>query len=490
MRGTAVSQFPTALHSRRSTLMLPIPRFLQLVVVAIVASTCARSAHAAPPSDAELQSKVDAIAAEALKKPGAVGLSIGVARKGQVILAKSYGLADAELDVPANKDTMFRIGSVTKQFTAAAIMRFVEQGKLSLDDDLSKYIPDFPLQGNAVTVRQLLNHTSGIPSYTSLGQEWAKLQPLELTHEEMLALVKDKPFDFKPGEKWAYNNTAYYMLGMIIEKVSGVSYAKHMQDEFFTPLKLERTRYDSNSTLMKNRAQGYTLQDGELVNDSPLGMSQPYAAGSLVSTGEDLVKWSMALTSGKVVKPESFALMTTATILPVPNVENTHYGFGLEIGEWEGRTCIRHGGGIHGFNSMLMWLPEENVHVAVISNGEPLKSGRIAHTIAHAALGIEQTAANNAPITPQVMMRIVGRYKLEAIGMDCKIWEDAGKAMLEASAEGQVPFALQWQGADVSGGNEFRASFDSEVKLIFADDGQSFTLFQGGNQATAKRIVE
>ncbi len=460
----------------------------KFVAAVIIVSMCACISYAAPPSNAELQSKIDAIAAEFLKSPGAVGLSIGVARNGEVIVATGYGLADAEFDVPANEDTMFRIGSVTKQFTAAAIMRFVEQGKISLDDDLSLYLPDFPLQGNAVTIRHLLNHTSGIPSYTSLGEEWAKLMPLELSHDEMLALVKDKPFDFPPGEQWSYNNTAYYMLGMIIEKVSGVSYAQHMQDAFFTPMGLARTRYDSSSDLIKNRAQGYTLRDGELVNDAPLDMGQPYAAGSLVSTGEELVEWSMALTSGKVVNTESFALMTTATILP--SGENTQYGFGLGIDEWEGRRCIRHGGGIHGFNSMLMWLPDDDVHIAVISNGEPVNSGRIAHTIAHAALGIEETVAQDVPITPEVMQRMAGKYTLEAIGMDCTIWEEDGKAMLQASAEGQVAFALQWQGPDVSGGNEFRAAFDHEVKLIFADDGESFTLHQGGQQATAKRIVD
>jgi D-alanyl-D-alanine carboxypeptidase len=464
------------------------PYVLHMLVAMLVIFASASVSLAAPPSDSEILSKVDAIAADYMQRPGAVGLSIGVARKGEIIVAKAYGLADAEFDVPADKDTMFRIGSVTKQFTAAAIMRFVEQGKLSLDDELSKFLPDFPLQDNTVTIRQLLNHTSGIPSYTSLGEEWAKLQPLELTHDEMLALVKDKPFDFKPGEQWSYNNTAYYMLGIIIEKVSGVTYAQHMQDAFFTPMGLERTRYDVSRTLIKNRAQGYTLHDGELVNDAPLGMSQPYAAGSLLSTGEELVEWSMALTTGKVVTPESFTLMTTVTILPPPNGESTHYGFGLQLDEWESRTCIRHGGGIHGFNSMLMWLPDEDVHIAVISNGEPVKSGRIANAIAQEVLGIEKVAAKDEPITPEVMQRIVGNYKLEE--MDVRIWEEEGKAMLQASAEGQLAFAIQWQGEDVSDGNEFRASFDQEVKMIFADDGKSFTLYQGGGQIMVKRVAE
>ena len=463
-----------------------LPSRLRAIVGFIVLLAVSSLANAAPPSDAEVLSKVDAIAADYLTRPSAVGLSIGVARKGQVIVAKGYGLADAEFGVPADKDTMFRIGSVTKQYTAAAIMRLVEQGKISLTDDLAKYIPEFPTQGNTVTIYNLLNHSSGIPSYTDIGEEWVKVQPLELTHEQMLALVKDKPFDFKPGEKWAYNNTAYYMLGMIIEKVSGKTYAEYLQEEFFTPLKLERTRYDSNSELMKNRAQGYSMRQGKLVNDKPLGMSQPYAAGSLISTGEDLVKWSMALTSGKVVKPESYKMMTTPFI--TLDGENTHYGFGLGIDDWEGRRCIRHGGGIMGFNSMLMWLPEEDVHIAVISNGEPLPSGRIANEIARAAMGIEKVAAKNEPITPDVMTKIVGNYRMEQIGMDVKIWEDDGKAMLQASGEGQGAFAIQWQGPDVNSGNEFRASFDTEVKMVFADDGQSFTLFQGGGQAVANRV--
>lgn len=444
---------------------------------------------AAPPSDAELQSKVDAIAADYLKRPGAAGLSIGVARGGQVIIAKGYGLADVEFDVPADTQTMFRIGSITKQFTAAAIMKMVEQDRIELEDDISKFLPDFPLQGRKVTVTQLLNHTSGIKSYTDLGEEWEKVTPLELTHEQMLALVKDKPFDFEPGSKWAYNNTGYYLLGMIIEKVSGKTYAQYMQEEFFTPLKLERTRYDSSSDIIKNRAQGYTLHDDQLVNDAPLGMSQPYAAGSLLSTGGDLVKWSMLLSSGQVVSPESFALMTSSTVLP--DGKDTRYGFGLVMDDFENHSRIQHGGGIFGFNSMLMWFPDDDLSIAVISNGEPINAGKIAREIALAALGVQKTATGDVAITADLMRRIAGQYRFDdAPFWDVKIWEEGGNAMVQASAEGQGPFAILWQGPDVSGGNEFRASFDPEVKMIFAEDGGSFTLFQGDGRMTVKRVKE
>jgi D-alanyl-D-alanine carboxypeptidase len=445
--------------------------------------------HAAPPSDTDLQAKVDAIAADYLAKPGAAGLSIGIARQGKVLLAKGYGLADVEFDVPANADTMFRIGSVTKQFTAAAIMRLVEQGKISLDDSLNKFLPDYPTQGHTVTIRHLLNHTSGIKSYTDVGEEWVKIHPLELTHEQLLALVKDRPFDFKPGEKWAYNNTAYYMLGMIIETISGKSYAQHMQDEFFTPLNLERTRYDISSDVIKNRAQGYTIRDGVLGNDDPLGMSQPFAAGSLLSTGEELVEWSMALTAGKVVKPESFALMTTPTTLADGSRED--YGFGLAIDEFENQKRIQHGGGIHGFNSMLLWLPEPDLHVAVISNGEPIRSGKIADAIAYAVLGIEKAAVKDEPISPELLKSIVGMYTMEEPLMDVKVWEDGGTLMVKAQTEEQSAFRLKYQGAGASPDGElFRAAFDGDVTFTFAKDGRSFTVVQGGMRMAAKRVGE
>ena len=458
--------------------MQPHPRVVPMIVAAVAAASCAWVALAAPPTDAEILSKADVIAAAFLQKPGAVGLSIGVARKGRVIVAKSYGLADAELDVAANKDTMFRIGSVTKQFTAAAIMRLAEQGKLSLDDDAGKYLPEVPLKGHAVTIRQLLNHTSGIPNYTDL-EAWGRVIPLELTHEQVLALVKETPFDFNPGEGFAYNNTAYHMLGMIIEKLSGVSYAQYMQDEFFTPLRLGRTRCDSNSTLMKNRAQGYTLQDGKLVNDLPFGTSQPFAAGTLLSTGEDLVKWSMALASGRVVKPESLAQMSTPTVLP--SGENTRLGLGMEIDECEGRRLFRHGGLIFGFNAMLLWLPDEDVHIAVISNGQPLRSSVIATTLLREVLGIQNVVAKDVPVPPDLVQRIRGDYTLW--GRRVTIYAEGGKAMMKD----QDTFAIYWQGPLASGGNEFRASFDHNVKLVFAPDGQSFALFDDSGQTRAKR---
>jgi CubicO group peptidase (beta-lactamase class C family) len=270
-------------------------------------------------------------------------------------LPRCYGKADAEFDVPANEQTMFRIGSVTKQFTAAMVMRLVEQKKLALDDELAKYLPDFPLQGHKVTIQQLLTHTSGIKSYTDVGEAWEKVWPLELTDAELLALVKDAPFDFEPGSDWHYDNTGYYLLGMVLEKVTGKDYAELLQTELCTPLGLTRTRYDSNRELIKNRAQGYTLDGERLVNDQILGMAQPGAAGGIVSTAGDLVRWQMALTVGQGRAAGVLREMRTPTVLP----ERPGHALRLraQLDEWAGKPRVQHGGGIFGFNSMLLWLP-------------------------------------------------------------------------------------------------------------------------------------
>jgi len=455
----------------------PLTVLLSLILPCALTLSVSAEPSAQTPELA-LSQKIDALAAEQLAKPGGVGLSIAVAQRGKVLLAKGYGQADAEFDVPANEQTMFRIGSVTKQFTAALVMRLVEQKKLALDDDIAKYVPEFPLQGRKVTIQQLLQHTSGIQSYTDLGAAWQKVWPLELTHAELLALVEEAPFDFEPGSDWRYNNTGYYLLGMVIEKVLGRNYAEALQTELFGPLGLARTRYDSNRDLIKNRAQGYALDGEQLVNDQMIGMAQPGAAGGIVSTAGDLVRWQMALSSGQVVRPESLARMCTPTVLP--NGHDTSYGFGLRMDEWAGKPRVWHGGGIFGFNSMLFWLPAEDLHVAVISNGEPISSEKLADAIAYAVLGIERPSVKDEPIPLELIARLSGDYVFAGIGLDAKIFERESKLMVQAS--GQGAFRILWQGA-----LEFRAEFDTDVRLLFAADGKSLVLHQGGGKADGVR---
>ena len=452
-----------------------------LLSLALPCLTVARPAAAVPRQpvqDAAVEAEVDALAAGFLARPGGVGLSIGVGRRGKLLLAKGYGLADAELEVPAKADTLFRIASVTKQFTAAAVMKLVERGQLSLEDTLAQLVPELPTPGHTVTLRHLLAHTSGLPSYTDI-EEWAPKIPLELTDAEMVELVAAHPFDFEPGADWHYNNSGYYLLGMILARADGTTYGEHLRKALFEPLHLERTRYDSHHDLIPNRAQGYALEGDQLVNDLHLGMSQPGGAGGLLSTGGELVRWSMALTGGQVVSPESFTLMSTSTILP--GGRDVHYGFGLELGDFEGRPLVKHEGAIFGFNSALLWLPDEDFHVAVLSNGEALPSDDLAEAIAYAVLDIQRAAAKDEPTGVEQRARLAGTYRLEGTPMEARVFAEGDRLLCQAT--GQEAFGLKWQG-----GEEFRADFDDSVRVVFDADAQGFTLYQGGGIVHAERL--
>jgi len=449
-----------------------MPRLASLVVLV--------SCHAVALSqEPPWAARVDAVVAERLAEPGAVGFSVGIAQKGQVLLAKGYGSADLEAATSANGETMFRIGSVTKQFTAALIVRAAERGQLALTDPLERFVPDFPLQGKVVTIRHLLNHTSGIPSYTGVGAEWERKWPLELEHAELLALVAGKPFDFEPGADFRYNNTGYYLLGMVLEKVHGKAYAQVVADELCAPLGLSRTRYDSNRDLIVNRAQGYAFENGVLANDVPLGMSHPGAAGALLSTGGDLVRWSMALAGGKVVSAENYAAMSTPLVL---GGRDTHYGYGLMTGNVAELPCVMHGGGIHGFNSLLLHVPQHDLHVAVVSNGERANSQKLAGAIVRAVLDVKAFVAKDLPLPVELRDRFVGTYDFPEIGMALEVTAVGDKLQGKGDAEGQVAFELLFQG-----GREFRAAFDHAVKLEWSEDGASLQLHQGGRAASGKR---
>jgi len=331
-------------------------------------------------SRAALRQRIDEVLQAALQEDGAVGFSVGLAMGGELIHEAGYGLAELEHEVPVQPWSMFRIGSITKQYTGAAICRLADQGKLYFDDPLKLYVPEFDTQGREITLRHLLTHTSGIFNYTNLGPKWEDHMARDLSHGELLALLKDVPLDFEPGRAYRYSNTGYFLLGMVIEKVSGQSYADFVQKEFFEPLGLSHTRYGSNSDLIPMRAQGYAYRgQGRFANDDLLSMQQPYAAGSLIATAGDLVRWSLALMGGQVLKPESFEEMTLPFLLE--NGDESPYGFGLNLQPQAGRTCFSHGGGINGFNSIMYYFPESKLCLAVISNSEGYSADEVAQRL-------------------------------------------------------------------------------------------------------------
>lgn len=308
------------------------------------------------------------------------GLAMAVVRDGQVIAAKGYGRASLELDAPVTPETVFEIGSITKQFTAAAIMLLVEEGKVRLDDKITTYLSGLPEAWANVTVRHLLTHTSGIKSYTSV-MDFLTLCRNDHTPEEIIRMVSEFPLEFQPGEKWAYSNTGYYLLGLIIEKASGRSYWEFLDERIFKPLGMTATRSSEPRTIIPNRARGYGWVENRYVNRDPLTTTAAGAAGAIVSTVLDLARWDAALYTEQVLKKSSLEQMWTGARLT--SGQMTDYGFGWRVGEIRGHRFVMHGGGTPGFSSHLLRLPNDRLTVIVLTNrGGSTLAGWLAQGIA------------------------------------------------------------------------------------------------------------
>jgi len=313
---------------------------------------------------------------------GAVAL---VVKNGKVLYRKAFGMANMELGVKMKPENVFRIGSITKQFTASAILKLRDEGKLSLDDDITKYIADYPTHGHQITIKHLLTHTSGIKSYTGMDTWDAEVRKKDFTPLELIDFFKDQPMDFDPGEEWRYNNSAYFILGHIIEVMSGATYETYIDSTFFKPLKMSNSYYGSPSRIIKDRAYGYDKRDGELINADFLSMTQPYAAGSLLSTVDDLYKWYSSVMEDKVISKAS--RIEAQSTYQLNNGEKTGYGYGWGVGNIQGSPMISHGGGINGYLTSSILLPEEKLFVAVFSNCNCNSPGDIATKMAAMAIG-------------------------------------------------------------------------------------------------------
>lgn len=298
-----------------------------------------------PVNGQKMISELDSVILNSFNQDGP-GVTVLIKHKGEVIYHKGFGMANVEQNVKMDAGQVFRIGSITKQFTACAILKLAEEGKLSLADDLQKYLPDYPTQEQVITIEHLLTHTSGIKSYTGL-QEWtSELQRKDFKPIELIEYFKRDSLNFIPGERFMYNNSGYFILGYIIEKVSGLSYEEFIETRFFKALRMDDSRYDHPEEIIPMRVAGYNRDSSNLQNAKYLSMTQPFSAGSLMSTVSDLSKWYEAVFSYKVIKEESLKLAHTA--FELNNGKSTGYGYGWFIGNRLDRPTIVHGGGING----------------------------------------------------------------------------------------------------------------------------------------------
>ena len=362
------------------------------------------------PKNTPLTQSIDALLAPVFQ-PTDPGAAVIVTHIGRTIFRKGYGLANLELKVPIRPEMVFRIGSVTKQFTAVAVLMLAQEGKLTLNADVTTYLPDYPTHGEKITIERLLTHTSGIKSYTDM-KEWLPLWRKDMSLEELVAMFKDEPMEFRPGERWAYNNSAFVLLGAVIEKVSGQSYAQFLKGRIFQPLGMEHTQYDVTEQIVPGRVAGYNKGANGWENAPFLSMTQPHGAGALISSVDDLARWDKALYTSKLVKRRLLNKAWTPTSLP--DGRSTQYGYGWGISPVAGKNFIEHDGGINGFICHALRMSEERVYVAILTNRTGMTDhlGMLSLKIAFLTAGLPFPEVQPIEAEPNMLASIQGVYQL------------------------------------------------------------------------------
>lgn len=440
----------------------------------VVSYTWAQSVASAPP---EIRTKVDEYVNAAMTVYGFSG-SILVSQNGQAVVSKGFGMANIELAVPNTPQTVFRLGSVTKQFTAMAIMILQERGKLRVSDPACQYLTECPAAWQPLTIRHLLTHTSGIPNYTNF-PDFARIAVLPTTAAELVGKLKDKPLEFAPGEKFAYSNSGYYLLGLIVERASGKPYADFLQEAIFAPLAMKQTGYDNPSRILTNRAAGYARQAGETVNAAYMDMTIPYAAGALHSTTEDLFRWDRALYTDTLVSQKSLDEIFTPY--------KGGYGYGWSIGQRFDRQAIAHGGGIYGFATQVDRFPADRVTVIVLSNVETAPAGRMANDLAAIVFGAPYEIPRERqaiPLEPSVLAQYVGQYKIASPPVDIIVTRDGGT--LFAQIAGRLKLALLAESETTF----FSRDVSAQITFVKDAAGQvtGLTLRLDGSELSAQRV--
>lgn len=394
-------------------------------------------------SNQDLTARVDEYL-NALVRQDRFSGAVLLARDGKVLLSKGYGMANFEDETPNTPQTKFRLGSITKQFTAMATLILQERGKLSVQDSVCKYVENCPAAWQPVTIHHLLTHTSGIPNMTSF-PEFRKIKMFPSSPLESIATFKDKPLEFAPGERFNYSNSGYILLGYIVERASGQPYADFLRENIFKPLGMNNTDYDVNSSIIKHRASGYTRGANGIANADYINMTIPFAAGGLYSTVEDLYLWDRAFYTEKLVSKKSLEAMSTPF--------KDGYGYGVGIGEQYGLKAIEHGGGIEGFSTYLSRFPVENATVIVLSNMDSVNTGGVAKHLGGILLSDKVNMPTVINVSPQVLQQYTGRYQVADNAPTEDISVDGNHLNIK-----------------VSGGNEVNIVPVAKDKFVMEDD--------------------
>jgi CubicO group peptidase (beta-lactamase class C family) len=398
--------------------------------------------RAAAQERAALVQRLDSIAGHWVQRNLAVGIAAAVVRGNDTLLMRSYGKADLEWDVPMPLDAMFEIGSVTKQFTAVAVLRLRDQGKLSLDDEITRWLPDFDTRGRTVTLRHLLAHTAGIADFTEAPEFGNLSTNIRLPRDSAYALLQRLPPQFAPGEMQIYNNSGFWLLGLVIERASGMTYEDYVERHIFAPLGMTRSMYCNSQENVPRRAHGYFVsRDREVRRAWTVAHTWPFAAGSLCSTLGDMVTWLRALHGGRVLSPASYAEFITPSRLN--DGTSLRYGMGIQVGpDPSGLMYLGHGGRGPGFWVETGWYPEARMAVVVmINNVGPLDPQEVSTDLANEVLG--WTPPPTRPFTGDPAP-LVGRYVGPGRGEDMNVEVVQTSEGLAFSMNGSPPRVIPW----------------------------------------------
>lgn len=391
------------------------------------------------------------------------GVAVLVARGDEVLYRGARGMASVELGVPLAPEHVFRIGSVTKQFAAATLLKLVDEGRARLDDPLAKYLPDYP-NAQSITLHQLLNHTSGVKSYTGISGYMGNPVRRELNTQALIAEFKDQPVDFTPGSSWSYNNSGYVLVGAVIEAISGKSWHAQLQDAVLTPQKLTHTAYPGETRLIQGMVNGYGLDPNSgLATAGLISMTQPHGAGALVSNVDDLWRWNRALHAGKVLSARSYASMTT----PVGPAAASGYGYGITASTLRGQALLQHGGGIHGFTSSLAYVPHSKVSVVLLRNttGPGFAMDIVSRKLGAFAMGLPYPDLQTVDLSAEQLKVFEGVYARD--GQQTRTLSVTGTQLISVRDKGR-PTPL----VPVAGDAFSVAGSMAQIKAVRGDDGK------------------
>ena len=394
-----------------------------LLLLSIVITTVSTSKAVHSQTDATLADAIDEMMTS-VYKPDAPGAALIAIRDGEVILRKGYGMANLELGVPVAPEMVFRLGSISKQFTAVAILMLAEEGKLALDDEVTKFLPDFPMHGQRITIKHLLTHTAGLINYTELPTtEQQRRTDYGIT--QLINFFKDEALQFNPGAEWAYSNSGYALLGAIIGKATNLSYERFIEERIFKPLGMRHSFFDRASELIPGRVAGYTRGSFGPQNAAYMGLIQNNGAGALLSSVDDLALWDAALYTDKLVKQAT--LQAAFTPYTLANGKTTHYGYGWQIAAYAGQPLIEHSGGVNGFTTYAIRSPAQKIFVAILTNTDsPVTYPEVlGFKIAALLSGYPYVEPVAVPISPAALDALTGLYRLD----------DGSKASIIRSAE-------------------------------------------------------